>query len=59
MHDAICQLCNRPKPAEQLDARGRCSGCLHELGTAATLRPPRGEGAELNDYGPRLHGALA
>lgn len=60
MHDAPCILCNRPQPAELLDARGRCSGCLHELGTAKTLRPPpRGESAEHNDHGPRLHGALA
>lgn len=60
MHDATCILCGRQHAAEQLDARGRCSGCLHELGTAKTLRPPpRGESAELNDYGPRLHGALA
>ncbi len=57
MHDAICQLCNRPKPAEQLDARGRCSGCLHEIGTAATLRPPRGESAEQDTRWPLLHGA--
>lgn len=60
MHDATCILCGKHHAAEQLDARGRCSGCLHGLGTAKTLRPPpRGESAELNDYGPRLHGALA
>lgn len=47
MRDAPCVLCERPHAAEQLDARGRCSACLHELAHAATLRPPpRGESAE-------------
>ena len=59
MHDAPCALCERPHAAEQLDARGRCSACLHELAHAKTLRPPpRGESADTNHRGPLLHGAM-
>ena len=60
IHDATCTLCGTAHAAEQLDARGRCSGCLREIGHAKTLRlPPRGEGAETQYRGPLLHGALA
>ena len=38
--DALCSVCHRAHPAETLDARARCSSCLHDLGVADTIPPP-------------------